>query len=226
MDLMDKLTPHGRNDDDERQPWMCDAMSKRSGKLCRRPASRGSTKCHIHGGKSLKGLASPTLRHGRYSRSLPTRLAARYEQAANDPDLLNMSEDIALLDTRLSERLARLDSGESGVLWKKAQTAYYTMRQAMRAGDTPAAGVAMDELGGLITRGHTDHLAWGEIQDLLDQRRRLVDSERKRRVEAEQNITVEKALLLVGAIGQVIKTHVTDRQLLAAISADLEDLME
>ena len=49
------------------------------------------------------------------------------------------------------------------------------------------------------------------IGGVLEQRRRLVESERKRLVEMQQTLTVEKAMLLIGAIGGIIKAHVHDR---------------
>ena len=61
---------------------------------------------------------------------------------------------------------------------------------------------------------------------LVEQRRKLVESERRRLVELQQTITVERALVLVGAIAGIIKAHVKDRAMLAAISADLERLVQ
>ncbi len=51
-------------------------------------------------------------------------------------------------------------------------------------------------------------------------------SERRRLVELQQTITVERALVLIGAIAGIIKAHVTDRVTLAAISADLARLVQ
>ena len=59
---------------------------------------------------------------------------------------------------------------------------------------------------------------------MLDQRRKLVESERKRLTEAQQTLTVEKAMLLIGAIGGIIKAHVQDATTLRKISADISAL--
>ena len=60
----------------------CTAISKRSGKQCRRPASHGRIVCHIHGGKSPRGLAHPSMTHGRLSKHVPRRMLADYQARA------------------------------------------------------------------------------------------------------------------------------------------------
>ena len=47
---------------------ICNAMARGYGEQCKNPAVRGMTKCRNHGGKSLRGIASATYKHGRYSK--------------------------------------------------------------------------------------------------------------------------------------------------------------
>ena len=182
-------------------------------------------RCRLHGGKSLGGLASPTFKHGRYSRVLPARLAARYDEATTDPALLELRADVALLDARLSDVLGRVDTGESGALWTTLQNHRRDVLAAKRAGDSVAQAVALNALLETVGQGHADYRAWAEIGALLEQRRKLVESERKRLIEAQQTLTVEKAMLLIGAISGIIKAHVHDRAILAAIGRDIEGLV-
>lgn len=180
----------------------------------------------MHGGTTPRGLASPLLKHGRYSKHLPTRLAGRYEEALRDTELLALREDISLLDARLGDVLARVDTGESGWLWSRLKEQATDLRAARRAQDTVAAAAALNDLLSLVDAGHQDYAAWSDVRSLLDQRRRLVESERKRLVEMQQTLTVERAMLLVGAVAGIVKAHVTDRAQLAAISADLGALLD
>src|SRR4051812_32142589 len=95
---------------------------------------RGGTPCHLapmpngrcrmHGGATPRGPALPQFKHGRYSRSLPTRLAAQYEAAQSDPVLMELRDEIALNDARLADLLGRVDTGESGSLWGAAAKAH------------------------------------------------------------------------------------------------------
>jgi hypothetical protein len=69
---------------------------------------RGRGVCLAHGGKTPRGAASPHFKTGRYSRSLPGHLVALYEQALNDPTLLSLRDEIALIDTMIGETLSQL----------------------------------------------------------------------------------------------------------------------
>jgi hypothetical protein len=104
---MDNRQPLGSTD--EAITRQCEATSKRSGERCRKHAMRGRNVCLAHGGKTPRGAASPHFKTGRYSRSLPGRLVAAYEEALSDPRLLSLRDDIALTDAMLMETLSQLD---------------------------------------------------------------------------------------------------------------------
>lgn len=196
----------------------------RGGGTCQRPAMPNG-RCSLHGGKTPTGIGLPQYKHGRYSKVMPTRLRERYEDAARDPALLELREDVALLDARLEDLLGRVDSGESGAIWRQLQQARTSLIIARRAGDAEGQAGAINDMLELIGRGHADYAAWRELGGVLEQRRRLVESESKRLVQMQQTITAEKAMLLIGAIGQIIKTHVADRSTLSKISADISALV-
>lgn len=202
---------------------ICGAKT-RNGTPCKR-APMPNGRCSNHGGKSLAGLASPRLSDGRYSRFLPTRLMARYEEAQADTTLLELRAEVSLVDARLVDVLTRVDTGESGHLWQELATWNAALDKARRSQDTAAVAAALTGMQDTIRKGHADWSAWQDVRSLIDQRRRLVESERKRLVETQQTLTVEKAMLLVGAVAGIIKAHVHDRTILAAISADLDSLL-
>lgn len=179
-------------------------------------------RCRMHGGASLGGIFSPTLAAGRYSRYLPNRLQERYEEAQSDPELLELRAEVALLDSRLADLLVRVDTGEAGALWRAARELVESYADQVNAPEGPKL---LRELRALIKQGAADFAIWGDIQSIIEQRRRLVESERKRMIEMQQMITVEKAMLLFGAVSGIIQRHVTDRQQLAAIASDLRQLV-
>lgn len=199
----------------------CGAKTK-SGGVCKQ-AALPNGRCHYHGGKSLSGMASPTYKHGRYSKALPARLAARYTESQSDPRLLELRDDISLIDARLEDLLGRVDTGESGALWGALLDARAALIAARH--DEAKRNAILVYLLDLITKGHADYQAWRELGAVLDQRRKLVESERKRLVEMQQMITTERAMLLLGAVVGVIKEHIHDRGTLAAISAGIENLL-
>lgn len=205
----------------------CTATSKRTGNRCKARAVLGRTVCYHHGGATPRGFDLPQTKIGRYSRDLPARLSSRYQEALSDPDLLAMREEVALVDARLGDLLKRVDSGESGLVWDLLQKVYHEFVEVRGLGNEGAreAAAKLTEMARLIQRGTADRVAWGEIGDLLEQRRKLVESERKRLLDLQLVITADKAMLLMAAVVDVIRRNVTDKHILAAISADITKLV-
>jgi hypothetical protein len=190
---------------------------RRDGEECRsRPMANG--RCRMHGGKSPGGVGSATLKTGRYSKYLPTRLAARYHEAQADDCLLQLHEEIALTDARLADVLKRVDTGDSGALWTRLHEAFndFVDEQDPRS---------LATLGRLIEAGMADWHAWDEVGKLISQRQRLVESERKRHVEMQQMVTATQMMTLLAAVVDTVRRHVRDRDALAAISADIGGLV-
>jgi hypothetical protein len=65
----------------EQAPRRCGAMT-RDGDPCKNWAMRPSKRCRMHGGKSLKGIASPHYKHGLYSVYSPIAVLVRAQEAA------------------------------------------------------------------------------------------------------------------------------------------------
>ncbi len=186
----------------------------------------GRTVCYHHGGKTPRGFALPQTKTGRYSKHLPTRLAVEYERARADGQLLELREEIALLDARLADVLAGVDSGESGQLVRNLQSTWAELEAARGRGDTAAMATCMRRLHDLITGGVAEHARWKEIRELLQERKQLVDSERRRALTAHEVITSERAALLLGAVLGAIRHHVKDPAILSAIGDELGALLD
>jgi hypothetical protein len=63
------------------------------------------------------------------------------------------------------------------------------------------------------------------LGQLLEQRRRLVESEHKRLIAMEQMITAEQAMLLVTRLVGIVNDRISDNGIRAAIAADLRALV-
>src|SRR5690606_3084472 len=100
MNPVNSAQPYGRP--------TCGAKT-RAGTPCKRAPVPGRTRCRLHGGLTPAGASHYNFKTGRYSKVLPARLRERYEEAAADPELLALREDIALLDSRLDDLLKRVD---------------------------------------------------------------------------------------------------------------------
>jgi hypothetical protein len=200
----------------------CGSKNKQNGGTCENWVVRGRTRCRIHGGKSLVGTACPHYRSGRYSEYVPERLRARYEQAQDDPDLLSLRSEVALVDARLIDLLSRVDSGESGQLWADLKRAHQEFTAAKRGKDVARMQVTLTRVEYLIDSAVQDHQAWAEIGALIEQRRKLTESEAKRQRELQQMLTTEEALAMIRRLIDILTVHIPDRKILSAIIVDLQ----
>jgi len=175
-------------------------------------------RCRLHGGLTPAGAASPHTVTGKYSKDLPTRLLARYQEAEHDAGLLAMREEVRLVDARIADLLARVDTGESRALWatlRKALDAFGAARGTAKEADAWLALMVA------VKAGCDDYVAWAEVGRAIDRRQRLVESERKRLLDINAMMSAKEAVLLVTQLVDVVRRHVTDSGTLAAIGAEL-----
>jgi hypothetical protein len=198
----------------------------RQGEPCQRWSLAGRNRCGLHGGKTPAGPACANYRTGRYSAYVPARLRARYEQAEGDTELLSLRGEIALTDARLIDLLARVNTGESGQLWARLKKAHGEFKVTRLARDVPKMNVALAKIEALLDSATQDHATWAEIGELIEQRRRLAESESKRLVTLEQMMTAEQAMTLAHRVIDIVTRHVSDRQVLSAIVIEMRSLVE
>jgi predicted nucleic acid-binding Zn-ribbon protein len=207
----------------EYELWECPECGEP--RACRRPVSAEGQRCRVHGGASPAGIASPHFKHGRRGKYLPTRLLERYEEAVGDSELLALRDEIALIDVRINELLERIDTGESAALWAQLGAKFEKMQQAYASQDDSGFARAVKGLGAIIEQGGRADQVWDDIGNVIEQRRKLVESERKRLVDMQQMLTAEQAMTLLAAVVDVVRRNVTDRDALAAISADVKRIV-
>jgi len=197
---------------------------KRNGQPCQQWPVKGRRRCRLHGGKTPLSASAGRYIHGRYSKFLPSRVFAAYEAAAHDPQLLELRREIALTDARIIDLLQRVDSGESGALWRQAQLAMAGFRLAQAKGDVDGMQRAIGRVEQLVTQGHADYAAWDEVLALIEQRRKLVESEQRRLTLTTTSLSVEQAMTMLAQVTATLQKHITDRGVLQAIALDLQAL--
>jgi hypothetical protein len=170
-----------------------------AGELCEGIAIRGKTKCRKHGGRSLSGVAHPNYKHGRYSRDLPTAMARRAAEARGNPELLSVSDDIALVEARIAEVLAGLGTGESGATWLGLKRTLEEFSVALARGDMAGMSQHFQAMRTLVKDGSSTALAWQELRRLEETRCKLVQTEMKTLQGLQQMLTMQQHLLLVSA---------------------------
>ena len=202
----------------------CDATSKTTGDRCKQPVKRGSTKCHYHGGATPSGIASPHFKTGRHSKHLPTRLLGEYEKLLSQgSELMPLYPDIALLDTRVGELLQRIETDLSGESWEEARKSYADLKNAVSLNDSGKFQKSMIDLGEALNNTDSQN-SWDDIRAIIQERRGLVDTETKRAKAAQESITLDRIMLVMSAVLDIIKQHVTDANTLQHIAADIRKL--
>lgn len=194
-----------------------------SSRFCRNQVDVEGWRCRFHGGKSLIGALNPAFKDGSRSRYLPKRLVSTYEAAEEDRELMTLRQDVALLETRMRDLLQKLEKTDGVGVFPKLRACL----DRMHSTSNPDVRVAaFEEMERLINLGMAEEMAWLEIREILEQRRRIIESERKRLVEMHQMISIEQMLTMIGAISASVRKHVSDNSTISAIATDIKKLMD
>ena len=170
----------------------------------------------MHGGKSLSGIAHPNYKTGRYIKGLNGRKAEIVDNLLKDEDLLRLDDNIALLDLRIIDLVDSLmEGGNPAELWKQAMRSWKYMWRASAREDKEAVIKHRGELDEILRQGAREISTWDEIDDRTETRRRLVDTEMRRREKMQYLVMVEDALKDYMALGRTIR--------LAIAEADIPD---
>ena len=218
-----------RFDEEDRETDVCPSCGTLR-RVCGARKIQGRERCRIHGGNTALGFTNPNYRGKTLSKHLPTRLWESWWSAYTDPDLLDLSREIATLEARQKDLLTRVDKDGSAKRWKELVDTYKRFLKARNkasTGDARSAAKMQEELQNLeeiIARGHADSEVWSEVYDVIERGKRLKEAERRRRTDAMNIITTDQFKTLLGYIINSIKTRVKDDDVKMAIFADLQRL--
>jgi hypothetical protein len=211
---------HAIHDIDDQGNPICGRISSMTGEPCRRNGQflspNGRCVTPGHGGRA-KG--APPL-HGRYSKFLPTRLAAQYEEITGDDVICNVRENIALIAAMIQERLTELGEQTSAELWAKAVRIFEAAKGAIIENDETTLYIALDELGSVLKNGQGAQQKNQEILDLMMRSGNLTKVEITRIEKTGQFMTAREMLANGAQVIAILKKHV-EPSVLAKVSAEL-----
>lgn len=168
------------------------------------------------------GPDHPTWKHGRYSIAIPKGLKPILEQAAADPDLMNLRQEIALIQTAVVDSVAALET-VTGVQVSSLLNAARKVRETKGQDGHEAA---LESLLELCERAGESADKWDAVADLTERKARLVLAEHKRAAELEQMIPANRLFALIEYIMQVIRETVKDRDVVIAIGNRLRTVLD
>jgi len=201
-------------------------MIKRNGDRCALGVRAGWTVCWKHGAgrtSSPGGLSNRFAANPRHSKHLPQHLLESYEEYLTDPDTLVMSQELALLDARMAELLERLETADVAVAWTNIRRAHRILdNEEVTADDYEKA---LEMLGSAIDAKGSDVEIWSQVVDLVERRRKVADTERRRIMDSQHVMTVQEANMFVAFLMDTVMRHVPDMQVRRAISDELKKVM-
>ncbi len=158
---------------------------------------RGMQVCRHHGGKSLRGAAHPKFKDGKRSKHMPKFLAPAFAEALNDPDLLNLSESIAGQEAIIRDAYESLGKGEAPTrLVFEIRKNWRQFWEATGRGDQEMVAKLRAKIGTQLGEASTVAATIDRIQSAEETKRRLIDTEIKRRERMREHIIIEDAVLL------------------------------
>jgi hypothetical protein len=191
-------------------------------KPCQKAPSKGRTRCRRHGGASLVGPAHPNFRTGRHSKVLKGGLAQVYQTAINDPHLVSVRDELALIDMRVAQLLEAIGETGNAKLLKEIRAKFDVFKAAGKKKGKQSAieGLgALEQVDRLIDEALTAAATWDELRETLDLRRKLSETETRRMRDLHQLIDVKSALAMMTLLVDEVRKRVKDPAVLAALSA-------
>lgn len=187
----------------------------------------GMTVCYHHGGKTPKGIAAPSFKHGRYSKHLPQPLATKHEaNLAAIAALKKNDEGISLLDARICELCERLQTGERGTIWDDLLDLIHDAQAPdPETGATMSAQDILARLEPIADKGKETEQAWRDLDAAIHSKAKITAIEAKRMADAGEIATRDEVKTLVLQIVNVVRDHVQDPAQLRGISKDLSTVL-
>ncbi len=189
-------------------------------------AGSNPARCRMHGGKVAGiGLSAPNFKHGRYSRFLPADMVKLFEQANANPELLEMSEHIALLEARIQAVLAASAAGDPVPTWAEFSEVFADLETVVLAGETDRVVDQLARMHRILDAGMRWDTTWQTVGGTMEQLRKVVDTEVKRKKELNQMVPIERIMVLMSAVAMAVKRNVTNPAEIDAVQREMAMLL-
>jgi hypothetical protein len=235
---METSQPHARAADLNGNPAACNAHT-RSGDLCRNPAMRNG-KCRMHGGKTPSGRESPHYKGAGRARVIPAHWIQSYEESIIDPKQSSFKPDIVRCDAQIDELLTSLptreEESEAFAAFNSHFAAATELRRkaseedlsAERREELDGQSIAAFEASGMAFDAYTqiqkrEKEVKKRLFRLVEERRKLVDSETKLLKNPIYSMDIKMVLNIVWSMLDIVKYEIRDRETLQRIQNRLRE---
>jgi hypothetical protein len=206
--------------------WVCPKCG--TDRRCPNRAAKGNPVCRMHGANLDGALAS-----AKYN--VAHQIYEGYNRLINDPNLLNLTQEIAVVGARSDELFGMLNAvdsrGAHESIGRALQSLETVVFMAMQdRGKNKVLEIPMADLQGVIRKFHEAlspvniefHL-WDMLKDSLEMTRRLQDTERKWAVSNEGLIPVQLVLEVLLTIQRLTMKYIRNPEDRAAFGKEFRD---
>jgi hypothetical protein len=188
----------------------CNAYIQRRGHYCWRPKVTDRDRCRRHGGHAKRGVEHHAFAGRGYAKDIPNRIMDRWDAARQDPELISLHSEIALVDSRIGDLFRKLRENETDVALTVIKAALDEMATHLDNDKPEDARGALERAKMAIESVLGEQTTWQEIYELIDLRRRSVNTELKRVQMLEGTLTQAQAQTLYLGIALVIAQEIPD----------------
>jgi hypothetical protein len=203
---------------------ICGAKT-RSGKPCQKAPMKNG-RCHLHGGKSLKGEEHPNFRHGKRSKYMPTKLRAIFEDVESDLEAHVLQRNLTLNESLLREKLQELEhGGDAAQSWKDMRDGLDSLKSQIAHNDMGAAAVTVGKMERVVDERERYHQAVLDIQTTMSEQRKDRTAIANIQYKGERAIPANELMVLMGGVLHVISQVVQNPQDRARIADGIDNLL-
>lgn len=180
---------------DEPQEGYCNARLRgpNKGRYCAQRPIRGTGRCKMHGGMSLRGAEHPSWKTGRWAKSAG-KFREAYQEARADDALLDVRRTLATLDVAVQRAWKRVNDLDTPDYRAKALAIYREVRDAAAEGDTDLAGRLLGQLGQHLGRGVAEDVAFANLVSAADTMARRLEAAWSLKLKGEQVATRQEIM--------------------------------
>lgn len=178
---------------------------------CDKSAVLGYALCSAHGGPvPARGFyGTGTMTTGSGSSFKLTRLAARYNDIQKNGSLLSNRAAVDIIDQRIVQLAGRIDENDMPERVKALYTLWKEFTEALNSGRDIESTIALKKMEDAFEKVYHDYMAWQQMFEALDYRRKMVEGEVKILKEIKAIITIEDArdlqIKLLAAVMRVLQ---------------------
>lgn len=187
----------------------CPGWNGTHGRQCLNLPAKGRNVCRYHGGSTKRGVEHHSFKHGRYSAALEGHgWAARYVDHLNDPDRLSLADEIAIMNVRIEETMAQIDTTATLDILKRIEEQASLLLTAFLEGDAKAIQARTNTIYNMTVAARQAREAEQQLDQHFDRVANLVTREAQREAKREELFTIQAVIGLVVRMADIFREAV------------------